>query len=52
MTDEFDKTKFELIDQVIKNEGSINSSEIPKALTTVISQRQPEAPKEIKPEQK
>lgn len=52
MTNDFDKTKFELIDQVIKNEGSINSSEIPKALTTVISQRQTEAPKEIKPEQK
>jgi outer membrane assembly lipoprotein YfiO len=52
MTRDFDKTKFELIDQVIANEGDINSSQIPKALTTIISQRQPEAPKEQKPEQK
>ncbi len=50
MTDNFDKTKFELIDQIIKNEGDINSSQIPKALTTVISQREPEAAK--KPQQK
>ncbi len=50
MTDDFDKTKFELIDQIIKNEGDINSSQIPKALTTVISQRQPEPEK--KPQQK
>jgi outer membrane assembly lipoprotein YfiO len=52
MTNNFDKTKFELIDQVIKNEGAINSSEIPKALTTVISQRQPEVEKTAAPEQK
>ena len=51
MTNHFDKTKFELIDQIVKNEGELNSSDIPKALTTVISQRQPE-PKEKKPEQK
>jgi len=52
MTRDFDKTKFELIDQVIENQGDINSSQIPKALTTIISQRQPETPKEQKPEQK
>ncbi|MCU1290569.1 MAG: Competence protein ComL [Acidobacteria bacterium] len=52
MTRDFDKEKFELIDQVIKNEGDLNSSQIPKALTTIISQRQPEAKKEEKPEQK
>jgi outer membrane assembly lipoprotein YfiO len=52
MTRDFDKTKFELIDQVIENQGDINSSQIPKALTTVISQRQPEAQKEQKPQQK
>jgi outer membrane protein assembly factor BamD len=43
MTRDFDKTKFELIDQVIANEGDITSSQIPQALTTIISQRQPEA---------
>lgn len=43
MTDDFDKEKFELIDQVIKNEGDINASQIPKSLTTVISQQKPAA---------
>lgn len=40
MTDDFDKSKFELIDQIIENEGTLNESQIPKSLTTVISQRQ------------
>lgn len=40
MTDDFDKTRFELIDKVIENQGSLNASEIPKSLTTVISQKQ------------
>jgi tetratricopeptide (TPR) repeat protein len=40
MTNDFDKTKFELIDQIIENEGVLNESQIPKSLTTVISQRQ------------
>lgn len=40
MTNDFDKTKFELIDQVIENQGEINASQIPKSLTTIISQRQ------------
>ncbi len=44
MTDDFDKTKFELIDQVIENQGDINASQIPKSLTTVISQRQETQP--------
>ena len=39
MTKKFDKKKFELIDQVIENEGDIRKSQIPKALTTVISDR-------------
>ena len=43
MTDDFDKTKFELIDQIIANEGDINASQIPKSLTTVISQQAPAA---------
>lgn len=42
MTDDFDKTKFELIDQIIENQGDISESQIPKSLTTVISQRQEE----------
>jgi outer membrane protein assembly factor BamD len=36
MTREFDKTKFEMIDQVIENQGDIVASQIPKSLTTVI----------------
>lgn len=42
MTKDFDKTKFELIDQVIENQGDIMVNQIPQALTTVISQRQPQ----------
>ena len=41
MTKDFDKTKFELIDQVIENQGDIMVNQIPQALTTIISQRQP-----------
>ena len=44
MTNHFDKTKFELIDQIIENEGDINRSQIPNSLTTVISQQK--TPKE------
>ncbi len=44
MTDDFDKTKFELIDQIIENQGDINASQIPKSLTTIISLRQANAP--------
>ncbi len=38
MTKDFDKSKFELIDQIIENEGDLQSSQIPKALTTVIKE--------------
>ncbi len=38
MTDDFDKTKFELIDQIIENQGDISAAQIPKSLTTVIKQ--------------
>ena len=38
---EFDKDKFELIDQIIANQGDILSNQIPQALTTVISQKAP-----------
>lgn len=41
MTKDFDKEKFELIDQIIANQGDILVNQIPQALTTVISQKQP-----------
>ncbi|MBA2378635.1 MAG: outer membrane protein assembly factor BamD [Blastocatellia bacterium] len=40
MTRDFDRAKFELIDQIIENQGDIYVNQIPQALTTVISQRQ------------
>jgi len=40
MTRDFDEKKFELIDQIIENQGDILTNQIPQALTTVISQRQ------------
>ncbi len=46
MTDNFDKKKFELIDQIIENQGDINASQIPKSLTTVINQRQAVVPQQ------
>jgi len=39
MTHDFDKEKFEMIDQIIENQGDILQNQIPKAMTTVISQR-------------
>ena len=33
-----------MIDQIIENQGDILVNQIPKALTTVISQRQPAQP--------
>jgi hypothetical protein len=50
MTRDFDKSKFEMIDQIIENQGDILQNQIPQSLTTVISQRQavaapPAAPK-------
>lgn len=41
MTSKFDEEKFELIDQIIENQGDILVNQIPQALTTVISQKQP-----------
>jgi outer membrane assembly lipoprotein YfiO len=43
MTSKFDEEKFELIDQIIENQGDILVNQIPQALTTVISQRQASA---------
>jgi outer membrane assembly lipoprotein YfiO len=42
MTSDFDKSKFEMIDQIIENQGDIAASQIPKALTTVIKTTQPQ----------
>lgn len=39
MTKDFDKEKFEMIDQIIENQGDILVNQIPTALTTVISQK-------------
>ncbi|MEO6333878.1 MAG: outer membrane protein assembly factor BamD [Pyrinomonadaceae bacterium] len=56
MTKDFDKEKFELIDQIIENQGDILTNQIPQALTTVISQRQPspsqQTPRQTQPEEK
>ncbi|MEO7674548.1 MAG: outer membrane protein assembly factor BamD [Pyrinomonadaceae bacterium] len=40
MTNDFDKEKFEMIDQIIENQGDILTNQIPQALTTVITQKQ------------
>ncbi len=40
MTRDFNKEKFEVIDQIIENQGDILVNQIPQALTTVISQKQ------------
>ncbi len=41
MTRNFNKDKFEMIDQIIENQGDILANQIPKALTTVIRQADP-----------
>lgn len=48
MTRDFDKSKFELIDQIIENQGDISASQIPQSLTTIILQRQPQQQQEQK----
>jgi outer membrane protein assembly factor BamD len=42
MTKDFDEKKFELIDQIIENQGDLQASQIPQALTTVVKERTPE----------
>ena len=49
MTKDFDKEKFELIDQIIENQGDITVNQIPQALTTVISQKQATPPQTSTP---
>jgi outer membrane protein assembly factor BamD len=50
MTNDFDKSKFELIDQIIENQGDINASQIPKSLTTIISQQKAQVQPQQQPE--
>lgn len=42
MTKDFDQKKFEMIDQIIENQGDITVNQIPKALTTVIKEVTPQ----------
>lgn len=47
MTRNFSKERFELIDQIIENQGELYANQIPQALTTVIStKKSADAPKE------
>lgn len=39
MTKDFDRDRFELIDQIIENQGDIQTNQIPQSFTTVISDR-------------
>jgi outer membrane assembly lipoprotein YfiO len=50
MTKDFEKEKFEMIDQIIENQGDILVNQIPPALTTVISQRQTVAQPKVTPQ--
>lgn len=50
MTKDFDKEKFEMIDQIIENQGDILVNQIPQALTTVITQRQAVVPPKPSPQ--
>ncbi len=50
MTKDFDKEKFEMIDQIIDNQGDILVNQIPQALTTVISQKAPSQQKPTPPQ--
>jgi hypothetical protein len=50
MTKNFDKGRFELIDQIIENQGDITANQIPKALTTVIRDDRPTQAKQTQPQ--
>lgn len=52
MTRDFDKCKFELIDRVIENLGTIVSSEVPKTLTAVVVPCETQAKNDKKEEEK
>lgn len=38
MTKDFDKSKFELIDQIIENQGDLTVGQIPKSLSTIVKE--------------
>jgi outer membrane assembly lipoprotein YfiO len=44
MTKNFNRERFELIDQIIENQGELYANQIPQALTTVISTRKTTEP--------
>ncbi len=44
---DFDKSKFELIDQIIENQGDILTNQIPQSLTTVIRETTPKEKEKI-----
>ncbi|HEV7699598.1 MAG TPA: outer membrane protein assembly factor BamD [Pyrinomonadaceae bacterium] len=50
MTKDFDKQRFELVDQIIENQGDIGANQIPKALTTIITDNRPIQAKDKKQE--
>lgn len=50
MTRDFDKCKFEVIDRIIENLGSIAQSEVPKTLTAVVAPCETQAKKDEKEE--
>jgi outer membrane assembly lipoprotein YfiO len=52
MSRDFDEKKFELIDKIIENGGDVQQNQIPQALTTVISQRQPAPANQPKSQEK
>ena len=45
MSKDFDKERFEMIDQIIENQGDITVNQIPQALTTILTDRTPAKPK-------
>jgi outer membrane assembly lipoprotein YfiO len=47
MTKDFEKEKFEMIDQIIENQGDILVNQIPQALTTVVRSAAPVQPKAV-----
>jgi outer membrane assembly lipoprotein YfiO len=47
ISNDFDKSKFELIDQIIENQGDILTNQIPQSLTTVIRETTPKEKEKI-----
>lgn len=49
LSNDFDKSKFELIDQIIENQGDILANQIPQSLTTVIRANEARQDKPVAP---